>query len=132
MAVDLLRIFIHADSGGKLQDKPARRMFCLVDGVIGGEKNGPLLPDSKKCGPIIAGFNLCAVDLACTRLMGFDYKKIKMLDYVLSQPDAFGVSLSGIRASGNQDFGNLFDEENKNKYFDFVPHPGWVGHIELQ
>ena len=132
MAVDLLNIFIHADSTGNLQDKPARRIFCLVDGVIGGEGNGPLIPDSKKCGLIIAGFNPCAVDLACARLMGFDYKKIKMLDYVLSQPDAFGVSLSGIQASGNQDFGNLFDEENKNKYFDFVPHPGWVGHIELQ
>ena len=131
MAVDLLRIFIHADSGGKLQDKPARRMFCLVDGVIGGEKNGPLLPDSKKCGLIIAGFNLCAVDLACTRLMGFDYKKIKMLDHVLSQPDAFGVGLSGIQAFSNQCFGNLFDEENRNRYFDFSPHPGWVGHIEI-
>ena len=22
-------------------------------------------------------------------------------------------------------------EENKNKYFDFAPHPGWQGHIEI-
>lgn len=132
MAVDLLNIFIYADNTGKLQNKPARRMFCLADGVIGGERNGPLLPGSKRCGLIIAGFNPCAVDLVCTRLMGFDYKKIKILDHVLSQPDTFGVSLPGIKTFSNQDFGNLFDEENKNKYFDFVPHPGWVGHIELQ
>ena len=132
MAIDLLRIFIYADRQGKLQNAPVRRVFSLVDGVIGGERNGPLTPDGKRCGLIIAGFNPCAVDLVCTRLMGFNYEKIKMLGHVLNHPDLFRASLPGIKTSSNRDFGDLFDGENRNRYFDFVPHPGWAGYIEIQ
>jgi uncharacterized protein (DUF362 family) len=129
MAVDLLKIFIYVDKNGRLQDAPVRRMFSIVEGVIGGEADGPLTPDSKRCGSIIAGFNPCAVDLVCTRLMGFDYKKIKMLKYVLDYPELFKVSLPEIRISSNKDFGDLFEEENKNKYFDFEPPIGWKGYV---
>lgn len=131
MAVDLSKIFIYADKEGSLQDAPVRRMFSIVDGVIGGEGDGPLTPDSKRCGLIIAGFNPCAVDLVCTRLMGFDYKKIEMLKYALDYPELFKVGLPEIKIFSNRDFGNLFDEENKNMYFDFEPHPGWKGFIEI-
>jgi len=132
MAADLLKIFIYADKEGRLHDAPVRRMFSIVDGVIGGEGDGPLTPDSKRCGVIVAGFNPCAVDLVCTRLMGFDYKKIKMLGYVLDYPELFKVSLPEIRIFGNGDFESLFDEEDKNTYFDFAPHPGWKGFIEIR
>jgi uncharacterized protein (DUF362 family) len=131
MAADLLKIFIYADKEGRLHDAPVRRMFSIVDGVIGGEGDGPLMPDRKKCGVIVAGFNPCAVDLASTRLMGFEYKKIKMLRYVLDYPELFKVSLPGIRLFSNGDFGDLFDEKNKNKYFDFATPIGWKGFIEI-
>ncbi|MCK4824432.1 DUF362 domain-containing protein, partial [bacterium] len=131
MAVDLLNLFIYADKEGKIQDMPMRRMFSIVDGVIGGEKNGPLTPDSKRCGLIIAGFNHCAVDLVCTGLMGFDYKKIKMLRYVLDYPALFKVSLPEIRMFSNGYFGDLLNKKNTNKYFDFAPPIGWKGFIEI-
>jgi len=131
MAVDLLKIFIYGDKEGNLQDAPVRRMFSIVDGVIGGEGDGPLTPDGKRSGLIVAGFNPCAVDLVCTRLMGFDYKKIEMLRYILDYPELFKVSLRKIRVFSKRDFSDLFDEENKNKYFNFEPHPGWKGFIEV-
>lgn len=131
MVIDLLRIFIYADKDGNLRDIPRRRMFSIVDGVIGGEGNGPLAPDAKNCGLIVAGFNPCAVDLVCTRLMGFDYKKIRMLDYILNFPELFKTNLSGIKIVTNKNFECLFDEDNKNKYFNFEPHPGWKGYIEI-
>jgi len=131
MAVDLLRIFIYADREGKLQDMPVRRVFSIIDGVIGGERKGPLTPYSKRCGLIMAGFNPCAVDLISTRLMGFDYKKIKMFTYILNHSELFKTSLSGINISSNEDFGNLLDTENKDRYFDFTPPPGWTGFIEI-
>jgi len=132
MAVDLLRIFIYADREGHLHDAPMRRMFSIVDGVIGGERNGPLTPDSKRCGGIVAGFNPCAVDAVCTRLMGFDYKKIKMLSYVLDHPEVFRTVVSQIALhSNNKEFDNLFIMGNKARYFDFEPHPGWKGFIEI-
>ena len=49
MTVDLLRIFIYADKEGNLQNTPSRKILSIVDGIIGGEGDGPLNPDSKKC-----------------------------------------------------------------------------------
>ncbi len=131
MAVDLMRIFIYANKDGKLQHVPARRVFAIVDGVVGGERNGPLSPDSKKSCVLIAGFNSSIVDLVCARLMGFDYKKIRMLKYVVDHPEFFRTDLSKINLLSNVDFDALFDEKNKNKYLDFEPHFGWKGHIEI-
>ena len=91
MAIDLLKIFIYADKEGNIQNTPVRKMFSLVDGIVGGEGDGPLNPDSKKCSVIVAGFNLCAVDLVCARIMGFDCNKIKTLNYILTQKDLFKI-----------------------------------------
>lgn len=131
MAVDLLRIFIYADKEGNLKNTPARKMFSLVDGMVGGEGNGPLNPDSKKCSLIVSGFNFCAVDLVCARIMGFDYKKIKILDYILNQKDLFKINVDKIKLSSNDDYKDLFNEKNKNRYFNFKPPIGWKGFIEI-
>lgn len=44
MACDLLRIFLFADKDGNIHEKLVRRVFSIVDGIIGGEGNGPLAP----------------------------------------------------------------------------------------
>ncbi|KKL55169.1 hypothetical protein LCGC14_2258110 [marine sediment metagenome] len=85
------------------------------DGVIGGERHGPLTPDSKKCGLIIAGFNPCAVDVVCTRLMGFDCRKVK-LGYILIHSELFYMGLSNIKILSHRNFDNLFDAQNDNMY----------------
>jgi len=131
MIVDLLKIFIYADKEGNLQSTPVRKIFSLVDGIVGGEREGPLNPDSKKCGVIVSGFNFCAVDLVCARIMGFDYRKIKKLKYILGQKDLFKTDVDKIKISSNDNFIDLFDKENKNKYFNFEPYPGWKGFIEI-
>ena len=131
MIVDLLKIFIYVDKEGNLQNTPVRKIFSLVDGIVGGEGEGPLNPDSKKCSVIVSGFNFCAVDLVCARIMGFDYRKIKKLKYILGQKDLFKTDVDKIKVSSNDNFINLFDKENKNKYFNFEPHPGWKGFIEI-
>jgi len=132
MVADLTKILIYADKEGTIQETPVRRLFCLVDGIIGGENQGPLIPDNKKCGLIVAGFNPLAVDLTCTRLMGFDYKKIKMLSRLLDNSDQFFVSLSKINIHSNENLVDLLNFENKNKYFNFVPPFGWRGYIEIE
>jgi uncharacterized protein (DUF362 family) len=131
MVVDLLRIFIYADKEGNLQNTPIRKIFSLVDGIIGGEGEGPLTPESKKCGLIVAGFNLCAVDLVCVRLMGFDYKKTKILNYISEQKDLFKIDISKIKVISNENYKELFNKKNKSKYFNFEPPTGWKGFIEI-
>src|SRR5439155_27141491 len=73
MAADLIRIALFADRNGKLCTTPQRRFLSVVDGIIGGEGNGPLHPTPKPCGVLLAGMHPVAVDLVCARLMGFDY-----------------------------------------------------------
>jgi len=132
MAIDLLRILLFVDEQGKLNNTPTRRIFSIIDGVIGGEKNGPLTPDSRRCGLIITGYNPCAVDSVSTRLMGFNIERIKMLTYILKNFNRYRVELSEIAVSSNVDLGDLFDAENRGKYFNFIPHPGWIGNIEIE
>jgi len=90
-----------------------------------------LSPESNNSGLIIAGFNPCAVDLIATRLIGFDYKKIMMLKYAIDNPELFKVCIDCISIRSNMNLTNIFDENNKIKYFDYKPHPGWAGHIEI-
>ena len=71
---------------------PQRRTFSIIDGVIGGESNGPLAPDPVAAGVLLAGENLVAVDLVAARLMGFDPLKIRMYQNLLTEPEFdFGV-----------------------------------------
>lgn len=131
MAVDLLKVLIYSDKEGNLKDQPTRRMFSIVDGITGGEKNGPLNPLSKHCGLIVAGFNFPAIDIVCARLMGFNIFKIKMLKYVLEHSDDFIIDFNAIEIYSNEELFNLLDNSNKGHYFNFIPPKGWEGNLEL-
>jgi len=69
--VDLNRAVMYADLTGDLQETPARRMFCIVDGIIGGQGNGPMDPIPKAAGVVVAGMNPVAVEHVCASIMGF-------------------------------------------------------------
>ncbi len=78
--LDLNRILLFSTKNGTITESQQRKYFSIVDGVIAGEGNGPLSPIPKKTGLIIGGSNAILVDLLSSKLMGFDYKKIPMLN----------------------------------------------------
>lgn len=133
MTSDLARIIKFADCEGKIHDSAQRRFFCVVDGIIGGEGDGPLSPTPKACGSLVAGENPLAVDLVTTRLMGFDIRKLRQFDLMndngshFPSPDEIEVLTDGDKLAA----GELFDPRNKDPMFGFKPHPGWMGHIEV-
>ena len=133
MAVDLMAIFRFADSQGKLQATPQRPTFTVIDGVIGGENNGPLSPDPVAAGVLLAGENLLAADFVATRLMGFDPLKLKMYAHLL-QDSTFDFGLRKLDdieiRSANPAWLNCL-RDNSSRFLDFAPHPGWIGHIEI-
>jgi uncharacterized protein (DUF362 family) len=133
MVIDLNRILMYSDKTGRLQDNPARRVFCIVDGVVGGEGNGPLDPTPNPAGLVLAGANPVAVDLACARLMGFDYTRLPMLRQALdndSMPIAGFDCDEVVCRSNNQQYDRPLDEFD-GMSLAFKPHFGWQGHIEL-
>lgn len=133
MVVDLNRILMYADAEGKLHDQPVRRMFNVVDGIVGGEGNGPLDPTPRPAGVILAGANPVAVDLVAARLMGFDYRKIPMLYRVLDGhplPLACCEPASVVMCSNDSQYDRPL-RELRDRGMSFRPHFGWEGRIEL-
>lgn len=132
MVIDLNRILYYADKHGKLHNKPVRSFFGFVDGFISGEGNGPLDPTPKKTGVVIAGINPVAIDLVAAKLMGFDYKKIPLL-YESLKKHPLSIAnfdyIDIISRSNKLEINNRLFEIRKN-IFNFVPHFGWIGHIE--
>jgi hypothetical protein len=64
-----------------MEDQPQRTVFHVVDGIIAGEKDGPLQPTAKPAGTVIAGFNPLLVDLAMAQLIGYQPARIKTIFY---------------------------------------------------
>lgn len=131
MVSDLMKIALYADKNGKLTETPQRLIFSVVDGIIGGENNGPLTPDEKKCGVIIAGFNPLGVDIVGIRLMGFNWTKLKwVMDLLGNKHFNFHIdNVSDIKIVTNvPEFQYIF---NNSASLGFIPHPGWQGYVEL-
>ena len=132
MVIDLNRILMYADANGFLRDKPGRRIFCIVDGIVGGEGNGPLDPTPKPVGMVLSGTNPVAVDLVCARIMGFDSKKLPFLSR------SFDAHPLPLVSGGMCDTVLLSNYEHLNTgllwkmdySLAFLPHFGWKCHIE--
>jgi uncharacterized protein (DUF362 family) len=133
MTADLLHAFTFADADGMLHERPQRRVFSVVDGVVGGEGPGPLTPDPKPAGVLLAGENLLAVDLVATRLMGFDPMRLALYRHALNGGPDYGVKspadeIEVVCPTDRAKEACL--EVDGDPFLGFRPHPGWVGHVE--
>lgn len=138
MAVDLMNILIYADADGTIRDEPQRRFLSVVDGIVGGQLHGPLSPKPIASGWVVVGDHPYAVDMAVTRLMGFDWRKVPQLGFAqaeastgslaerfrLADPDALRVH------ARDGDVSSMM-RHRRRVGVEFDPHPGWRGHIEL-
>jgi uncharacterized protein (DUF362 family) len=135
MTVDLAKLFFFSDKEGNIRPEPARRFFSVVDGLVGGEGEGPLAPTPIRAGCIVAGENPVAVDLVAARLMGFDVHRIRQFsliglqdwDFGLRNPEDIEAVVDGKPLGG----ATLFDTSWMSPVPQFRPHPGWTGMIEL-
>jgi uncharacterized protein (DUF362 family) len=137
MVHDLNRIAVHADAGGVLHDEPQRRYLAFVDGVIGGEGEGPLKPHPVPSGLVVAGEDPLAVDIVCSRLMGLDWRKIPQLSrfdpddrfpFSRFAGDPDGIDIAWGDGEGASDTHRL---SGLSPVHDFHPPAGWAGHCEL-
>jgi uncharacterized protein (DUF362 family) len=134
MVVDLNKCFFYFDGEGQLRSKPVRYL-AVVDGIIGGEGNGPMAPDPKPCGLIVAGSNPLAVDSVCCALMGFDWNRIRLLSgaYDVEKRPITQFKHSDIQVLSNNDsFQKPLSQFCAADSFHFKPHFGWAGAVELK
>lgn len=133
MVVDLNKCCFHFAGDGQPRQHP-RRYLAVVDAIIGGEGNGPMAPDAKPCGAIIAGANPLAVDSVCCALMSFDWQKLRMLT------GAFAAREKPVAAFPHDAIQVISNDPTRNKPlhqftgsdgFRFKPHFGWAGAVEM-
>ncbi len=132
MVLDLNKCLFSFDGAGQRRTKPVRYL-AVVDGIVGGEGNGPMAPDAKPCGVIIAGTHPLAVDCTAATLMGFDPQRIRMLKnaFAMRELNFAPFKLEDIEVVSNKPAwnGRLATMEET---FEFKPHFGWTGAIENQ
>ena len=133
MVIDLNRILHYADATGKFHDKPVRRFFSVVDGLVVGEGNGPLDPVAKAAGVILAGGNPVAVDLACARLAGFDYRAMPVMDRALRghRRPLTSFKYESVRGRSNDPRFDRLLCEIEGPSLALKAHFGWIGHVEI-
>lgn len=131
--LDLNKILLYSNKDGVLEEEPQRRFISVIDGVIGGEKEGPLVPDEKRAGVIACGLNPLITDVATARIMGFAPKEIPKFQsaYKLENRQLSNVRINEITIYSNHDqyIGALQNEDSS--FLNFIPAKGWLGRIEV-
>jgi hypothetical protein len=133
MSADLLKIIHFADGEGKLHKTTQRRLFTIIDGIVGGDNKGPLEPDPVESGVLLASENFLAADIVGTRLMGFDPQLVKYLIYLLNEKD-FDYGFKDFSAieikTGKSEWQKCLSDKT-NRFLNYKPYPGWIGHLEI-
>jgi uncharacterized protein (DUF362 family) len=79
MALDIARCLRFADTAGTLHDEPQRHHIVVVDGVIGGQGEGPLSPDPVDSRCVMYSPEPFAADLAAANVMGLAGSPIRIV-----------------------------------------------------
>lgn len=125
--LDLNRIVIFCDKTGKMAEKQQRGYLSIIDGVVGGEKNGPLASTNKRAGLLIFGQNPVDTDIVACHCIGFVPSKIPVIRKAIER------NLLG-RPQGEKILDECFlngqcvtlDEINPRLGIQFEPHMGWT------
>ncbi len=134
MTLDLNKACFYVDPDGSMREGiplNAKKYIGIVDAILAGEGNGPLAPDPKVMGRIIAGRNPVAIDAVCATLMGFDPMKIPTIEksfHVRHYP-VTNFSYENIQVK-TETATFALSSLPKPMILNFKPQFAWVGHIE--
>ena len=94
MVLDLNRAITYATAAGELRPSSCRQHLAFIDGIVGGEGQGPLSPRAVRSGLLMFSRNPVLADFACASMMGFDPQQMPMIreglrlaTYPLVEPD---------------------------------------------
>ncbi len=122
MTVDIYKAFVHDLSGYRDVNNCPYKGLSIIDGIIGGDTDGPHFPNKVNSNVIITGDSLLATDLVAVRLMDFDYNYIKYLQHLVN--DELDNDLSKIKVL-SEDFNTKDFFNPNNSYLGYRPPHKW-------
>jgi uncharacterized protein (DUF362 family) len=129
MIYDLNLVMQCVDAAGCLQPAPVRKAFCIVDGLVSGEGNGPLQALPRETDWLVLGEDPFAVDAALCWFMGFNPNKVPALarrgEYAGPEWGDFNFDELEVELDGTP---TRVAASPVNMHF--VPPPGWRNHLE--
>ena len=108
----------------------------MIDAIVGMEGVGPLQGTAKPVGLVLGGTDPLRVDVVAARIMGFDWRKLKVcaeavgnlkVTEVTSEEDLWAQTIKSNRLEWNE---KSFADFAENIFHTFEPHFGWKGQIE--
>lgn len=116
--MDINKIALFGDREGVIHHNQQRRLYIIMDGVIGGQGDGPLHPDPSPLGVIAISDNPYLMDVVASQLYHLDYNRIPLLREAYRQVE--NVDYSVYVNSENTTFNDV------PKYgIDIRMSPGW-------
>jgi hypothetical protein len=135
MALDLNRALLFANRDGSLREAAQTKpYFCIVDGIIGGQGNGPTDPEPVQSNVLIAGSNPAEVDAVAARLMGFDVTRVPIVCRAFDEhPLPIGLTRLDEVVCVDERAGAAIplSEVRPAVSGGFRPHLGWLGVKDL-
>jgi uncharacterized protein (DUF362 family) len=133
VVLDLNRIVMYADKNGRLRDSPQRGQFHLIDGIAGGDGDGPVANDRVAARVLLTGQTSACVDAVGATLMGFDVGKIPVIYRAFADSShkspVTTVAYDSIRIGvGEREM--TLGEFGQEYHLGFAPHPNWLGSVE--
>lgn len=126
MVFDLNRILLFCDRQGLINKTQQRHYLSIIDGIVGGEGNGPLACNNKNAGFLIMGQNPLYTDVVAASCMGFSPSRILKLQQSINR------NLLKLTKPFNSKIECIFNgqsvslRELSSRYsIPFKPHFGW-------
>lgn len=77
--MDINTIALFGDKDGNIHETQQRHLFSIMDGIIGGQGDGPLHPEPSALGVIAMANNPYLMDVMAGELYHLNYKRIPLL-----------------------------------------------------
>ncbi len=137
MCLDLNRILLYGNSDGSFREDTScarKKYFSIIDGIIGGDGDGPIDVDPVQSGILIGGFDSVVTDAVAATMMGIDPNKLAMIRNAfdlhtlrLTDDSMDTINIVSNIAEWNKRLGEIDSETTLR----FRPHFGWKGAIEI-
>lgn len=137
MCLDLNRILMYGNETGSFsKDVPGSRKkyISIIDGIVGGDGDGPIDVDPVPSGVLLFGTDPVCVDSVAVAIMGLDPEKLAVVrgGFRLESFKITDDSFDTIEVvSNNKSWCRAYREIDHSTVLHFRPHFGWRGNIEL-